>query len=103
MTTNTFTRTRPFFRLLHHSFGLFKITALCLGSVLLTLGARSAVPAPEKLLPDDTLFLTTIPDMAKMRVVYKRSPESQFWNDPAMKPFREKFMNKLRDELLKPL
>ena len=67
------------------------------------LNAAGAIPSPEKLLPDDTLFVTTIPDFSKMREIYKASPQTQFWSDPAMKAFRDKFTSKLKDEFITPL
>ncbi len=63
----------------------------------------AAVPSAEKLLPDDTLFLLTAPDYTKLREIYTKLPQVQFWNDPAMKPFREKFMSKLNGDFIKPL
>jgi hypothetical protein len=63
----------------------------------------AAIPSPEKLLPEDTLFLVTAPDCARMREVYRTSPQTLLWQDPAMKPFREKFIAKLNEELLQPL
>ena len=30
-------------------------------------------------------------------------PQAQFWDDPALKPFREKFMAKWNEEVVKPL
>src|SRR5215469_11671176 len=71
------------------------------GFVALT--ASAAIPPVEKLLPDDTLFLVTTPDFSKMRELYRTSPQAQFWNDPAMKPFKDNFVSKLQDDLLKPL
>ncbi len=62
-----------------------------------------AVPPPEKLLSDDTLLVITAPDFAKLRETFKSSPQSQLWNDPAMKAFREHFMEKWNQEFVKPL
>jgi len=67
------------------------------------LGASAAVPPPEKLLPPDTLFVISAPDWSKLQEVYKKSPQSQFWDDPAMRPFREKFQKKWDEEFVKPL
>ncbi|HEX5220200.1 MAG TPA: hypothetical protein VFZ59_11585 [Verrucomicrobiae bacterium] len=72
-------------------------------SVLSALTAAAAVPPPEKLLPPDTLFVVSAPDWTRLREVYKKSPQSQFWDDPAMKPFREKFQKKWDEEFVKPL
>ena len=49
------------------------------------------------------MFLVTAPDCARMREVYRSSPQTLLWHDPAMKPFRDKFMSKLNEELLQPL
>ncbi|HLP77415.1 MAG TPA: hypothetical protein VK327_10920 [Candidatus Paceibacterota bacterium] len=65
--------------------------------------AIAAIPAPEKLLPDDTLVVVTAPDFAKFRDIYKASPQTQLWNDPAMKPFKDHFLAKLQSELVQPL
>jgi hypothetical protein len=80
--------------------GLFFATLVCL--LALSLNA-APVPSPEKILPDDTLFVFTIPDFAKARETYKTSPSIQLWNDPAMKPFREKFTEKMKTDYLQPL
>jgi hypothetical protein len=69
----------------------------------LALTASAVVPPVEKLLPDDTLFVVTIPDFTKMREIYRTSPQTQFWNDPAMKPFKERFLAKLSEDLIHPL
>ncbi len=65
--------------------------------------SNGAVPSPEKLLPDDTLLLVTVPDFSRLREIYKASPQSQLWNDPAMRPFKEKFLAKWTDDFVKPL
>ena len=79
--------------------------SLTLLAVIFCLGVRghAAVPAPEKLLPDDTLLMVTAPDFLKIRQIYKSSPQSQLWNDPAMRPFKEKFLSKWNDDFVKPL
>jgi hypothetical protein len=69
----------------------------------LALTASAAVPSVEKLLPDDTLFMMTTPDYAKARAAYHSSSQTQLWDDPAMKPFKEKFMAKLGENLIQPL
>jgi hypothetical protein len=69
----------------------------------LALHSPAAVPAPEKLLPDDTLVMVTAPDFAKLRDTWSKSSQSQFLNDPSMKPFRDKFLAKWREEFVKPI
>src|ERR1035437_8488227 len=80
------------------SFSLFT-AALC--SVLFAAGA--AIPPPEQLLPDDTLILLTAPDFAKLRAICQKSPKSQLWNDPAMKPLKDKFESRWQEEVINPI
>ena len=61
------------------------------------------VPSPEKLVPEDTLVLYTIPDFNQMRGIYAGSPHGQFWNDPAMHDFKEKFLTKLSSDFIGPM
>src|SRR5258706_4514714 len=81
------------------SFNLWTIIAL----LCISANSRAAIPTAEKILPQDTLVLLTIPDYAKLRDGYNNSPQKQFWNDPAMKPFKEKFFTKWREDFVKPL
>lgn len=79
-----------------------------IGSLFLLLAAAltagaAAVPPPEKLLPADTLGVFAIPDYGKSQSVWNQWPSSQLWADPAMKPFREKFMTKLKSDVVEPL
>jgi hypothetical protein len=69
----------------------------------LTFAASAAVPPVEKLLPDDTLFMVTTPDFTKAREAYRTSAQTQLWDDPAMRPFKEKFIAKLNENLIDPL
>ncbi|MBI3848807.1 MAG: hypothetical protein HY298_00740 [Verrucomicrobia bacterium] len=69
----------------------------------LVFDSNAAVPPAEKLLPDDTLVLLTVPDWPKARNILTNSPQGQFWNDPAMKPFKDKFMARLKEDVLTPL
>jgi hypothetical protein len=78
-----------------------------IGLVLLLLlvcaSARGTMPAPEKLLPENSLLMLTTPDFGKLKEIVANSPQSRLWNDPAMKPFRDKFLEKWNDEFRKPL
>jgi len=71
--------------------------------MLAAMPARAAIPPVEQILPADTLFVFAIPDCSKMRAIYQQSPYTQLWNDPAMKPFREKFLLKWKEEFVAPL
>lgn len=88
--------------LLSHPLPRFRFQILL---CLLTLAgnAVAAIPPVEKLLPADTLFVLSVPDTAQMRGIIERSPQNRLWNDPAMKPFRDKFMVKWKEEFLEPL
>src|ERR1051325_10404092 len=84
-----------------HALALFFGLALGTITALKTFGA--AVPPPEKLLSDDTLLVVTAPDFSKLRETFKNSPQSQLWHDPALRSFREHFMEKWNEEFVKPL
>src|SRR5712672_3592446 len=82
---------------------VYHALALFFGLAFGAYAAAAAVPSPEKLLSDDTLLVVTAPDFSKLRETFKSSPQSQLWNDPAMKAFREHFMEKWNEEFVKPL
>ena len=63
----------------------------------------AAIPPAEKILPADTMFMVSIPDCTKLRNILARSAPGRFWNDPAMKPFRDKFVAKWTEGFLAPL
>ena len=65
--------------------------------------AAAPVPPPEKLLPSDTLAVFTMPEYAKAKGQTDKWPATQWWNDSSMKPFRDKFMNKLQSAVIAPL
>ena len=77
------------------------LTALVLP--LLAAPCLGMVPPPEKLLPDDTLVLVTAPDYSKLRAIWDKQPQKRLWDDPAMKPFRDHFVTKWKEEFVKPL
>jgi hypothetical protein len=79
---------------------IFFLLFLVLGPALC---ASAAVPPAEKLLPDDTLIVFSIPDFTRVREIYHSSPQGRFWSDPSMKAFTDKFMTKLQTEFLTPL
>lgn len=64
---------------------------------------RAEVPPAEKLLPPDTLVVVTAPDFAALKDASNRSPQTRLWQDPAMKPFVDKFTAKLTEEITAPL
>ncbi len=69
----------------------------------LAMPVRAAIPPAENLLPSDTLLVITVPDFSTLRTAGKQSPQWLFWNDPAMKPFHDKFMARWNEKLVAPL
>ncbi|HXC99672.1 MAG TPA: hypothetical protein VN048_10050, partial [Verrucomicrobiae bacterium] len=80
-----------------------KILFLAVPLLMLAFGAAANVLPPDQLLPDDTLVLITVPDYAKLHDIYNNSPQLQLWSDPAMKPFRDKFTDKLKSQFITPM
>jgi hypothetical protein len=74
-----------------------------LAALLIAPGAPAAIPPAEQLLPVDTLAVISTPDWSQLRAAYQKAVPSQLWNDPAMKPFREKFATKWTEEFVQPL
>jgi hypothetical protein len=64
---------------------------------------RAAIPPAENLLPSDTLFVATAPDCTALRSAMHQSPQWLLWNDPAMKPFHDKFMAKWNESFVAPV
>src|SRR5271156_5121558 len=79
------------------------IFATLVASLTLATSIRAAIPPAESLLPSDTLFVVTAPDCAALRAALHQSPQWLLWNDPAMKPFHDKFMAKWDEEFVAPL
>jgi hypothetical protein len=76
-----------------------------LSLALAVCGARAgaAVPAPEQLLPKDTLLVITAPDWGKARLFWSNQVYSKLWQDPSFKPFKDKLMDKFTTSAMKPL
>jgi hypothetical protein len=67
------------------------------------LRAGAAVPPPEKLLPKDTVLVVTAPDWAKATLFWTNAPYARLWQDPSFKPFKDKFLDKFTNGVIKPL
>jgi len=76
---------------------------LLLAAFSLALRLHAAIPPAENLLPSDTLFLLTAPDCHNLRTATAESPQMQLWNDPALRPFHDKFMSKWNEQFIGPL
>ncbi len=81
------------------------MVALTFITSFLTVGTavRAAVPPPQRLLPDSTLIMVTVPDCARMGAIWKRTPDVQWWRDPSMRAFKEHFLSKCHQNLIEPL
>jgi len=66
-------------------------------------GARAAVLPPEKLLPKDTVLLVTVPDSLTAWGILTNSPYGRLWRDPAVKAFKDKFIDKFGSDIITPL
>ncbi|HEX4120511.1 MAG TPA: hypothetical protein VH619_07845 [Verrucomicrobiae bacterium] len=67
-----------------------------------SLQVRAAIPPPEKLLPKDTVLVITAPDWPRAWAFATNSQYGRLWQDPALRPFREKFIDKLTSDAVKP-
>ena len=67
------------------------------------LQAGGAIPPPEKLLPKDTVLVGTAPDWQKAAHFWSNAPYAKLWQDPALKPFKDKFFDKFDTGVIKPL
>ena len=70
---------------------------------MMALPLAAAVPAPDQLLPEDTFVVLAVPDWAAVEASRPHTPVLRLWNDPAMKPFRDKLMTKLTKDVVEPL
>jgi hypothetical protein len=66
-------------------------------------GAGAAAPPPQKLLPDTTVFLVTMPDSTQAWNTVTNSALARLWRDPAMKGFTDKFNERLKTAVVGPL
>jgi hypothetical protein len=66
-------------------------------------GTRAAILPPEKLLPKDTALVVTMPDFVAARGLMTNSPFGRLWQDPALKPFKDKFIDKFTTNVITPL
>lgn len=74
---------------------------LILTTILLSFnGLFAAVPPPDKLLPSEAFMVFTAPNWAATKKA--GGPMMQLWNDPAMKPFKEKLLAKWKSDLVEP-
>jgi hypothetical protein len=68
-----------------------------------SLTAAAATLPPQKLLPNNTLVVVTMPDCASGWSFVTNSSLSRLWHDPAMKDFTDKFTGQFKTALVGPL
>ncbi len=76
---------------------------LWLALAAICLQGRAAVLPPEKLLPKDTVLVVTAPDWPKAWSFLTNSSYGRLWQDPALRPFKDKFIDKFTTDTLHPL
>src|SRR4051812_15444228 len=69
----------------------------------LAFSLQAAIPPAEELLPADTLLVFTVPNFAALEAAAHQSPQWLFWNDPAMRPFHDKFVGKWSESFVRPM
>lgn len=65
--------------------------------------AGGTVLPPEQLLPKDTVLVVTAPDCPAAWSVITNLPYGRLWNDPQLKPFKDKFIDKFTTEVITPM
>lgn len=63
----------------------------------------AAILPAQKLLPKDTSLVLTAPDAPAAWRLLTNAPYGQLWHDPAMKQFKDKFMEKFGSDVLTPM
>jgi hypothetical protein len=66
-------------------------------------GAAAAILPPEKLLPKDTALVVTLPDSVTAWNLLTNTPYGRLWQDPQLKPFKDKFIDKFTSDVVTPL
>jgi hypothetical protein len=82
---------------------MIKRFPLLLALAGICLQGRAAVLPPEKLLPKDTVLVVTAPDWPKAWSFLTNSSYGRLWQDPALRSFEDKFIDKFTTDALNPL
>ncbi|MSR66974.1 MAG: hypothetical protein EXS24_06330 [Pedosphaera sp.] len=67
--------------------------------IFAAVSVSAATPAPQKLLPPDTLLVATVPDANGLRASLNTMPMMMLWNDPAMSAFAKKIEAGIKEGL----
>ncbi len=82
---------------------MMKRCVLWLALAGVCLQGRAAILPPEKLLPKDTVLVVTAPDWPKAWSFLTNSSYGRLWQDPALRSFKDKFIDKFTTDTLNPL
>jgi hypothetical protein len=83
---------------------IMKTKSIFLAPLLaLAFTSHAASPSAERMLPQDTLGMVSVPDWDKASEAYRNASWAQLWRDPAMKPFTDKFYKKFNEDAVEPL
>ena len=82
---------------------MIKRFPLLLALAGICLQGRAAVLPPEKLLPKDTVLVVTAPDWPKAWSFLTNCSYGRLWQDPALRSFEDKFIDKFTTDALNPL
>jgi hypothetical protein len=88
---------------MRHDFAAARLGSTLFLLLTLVQPSPAVIPPPERLLPENTLVLLTAPDFTKLRAAWDKLPQKRFLDDPAMKPFRDNFVAKWKEQFVKPL
>ncbi|HUD46819.1 MAG TPA: hypothetical protein VMR33_08315 [Candidatus Baltobacteraceae bacterium] len=82
---------------------MIKRFALLLALAGIYVQGRAAVLPPEKLLPQDTVLVVTAPDWPMAWSFLTNTSYGRLLQDPALRPFRNKFIDNFTTDTLNPL
>jgi hypothetical protein len=82
---------------------MIKRFLLLLALACICLQSRAAVLPPEKLLPKNTVLVVTAPSWPDAWTFLTNSSYGRLWQDPAFRPFKDKFIDKFTTDTLNPL
>jgi hypothetical protein len=75
----------------------------CIFFLALTFQVSASTPPAAQLLPADTLALFSVPDWDKAVSYWNDSAYGKLWQDPALKKFKEKLVQRWKEEFASPL
>ena len=84
-----------------NSLALGRLITFAIG--LAALSVSAAAPPAQKLLPQETVLVVSVPDAGKALAVLTNSTLGRIWRDPAVNAFRDRFVGKFQSSFVGPL